>query len=304
MIWLLGFFVLLLLTVLLTKTDHINRISARIVADSVNPNGERLTTFEGVFPKWMVGEVNTHKMLSKNSASSRAIPIQQIIRSVIKQPSTFVFWGRNRTGMQSNEELTGVRLALAKKLTFWLRYPVCATVYLMYKIGLHKQNANRFLEPWMYTTALISGTEWQNFFRLRAHKDAQPEFQDLAFKMLRLYDKNIPRKLNWGEWHLPLITDEDRKIVTNVFSFTAAGNTSELLRKISVARCARVSYVKHDLVKEVDDDVKLCDRLVASGHLSPTEHVAQATPLPGWYGNFHGWLQHRKTIPNESGRKE
>ena len=274
-------------------------ISAKVISDSINPSGSRLTTIEATFNRWILAELNTHRMLSKNSASSRAIPVKRLLSAVLRDPAYPVSWGSNKPGMQAGSDLTGWRLWCAKKLFFLARFPALLVVWFLSKIGLHKQVTNRLLEPWMWHTAIISRTEWDNFFKLRDHKDAQPEFQVLARAIRVAMDNSIPRKTSWGTWHLPY-ADEGRYV-----SGFAYNQDDPFLSyaKISAACCARVSYVRQNDRKSEAEDVALADKLTSSGHFSPLEHPAVATER---YigGNFTGgWKQLRKFYNGESGIK-
>lgn len=166
-------------------------------------------------------------------------------------------------------------------------------------LGTHKQIVNRILEPWMWITVLVSSTEYNNFFNLRCHKDAQPEIAKIAYIMLEEYNKSEPTILFSGDWHLPLMPDLNE--------FTKEGSlTIDNLKKISVGRCARVSYLTHDGKRDPQADIDLHDnRLLHPSnpddpdHMSPFEHVAMASPGEK-SGNFTGWHQYRKDFPNEN----
>jgi hypothetical protein len=274
-----------------------SKISAEILADSINGmTGDRLTTFRVRLPKWLIAELNTHRALSRNFASSRAIPAKKIREQVMSDPFTPVHWGANQKGMQAKQELKGWRLAAAKQiwlLSRWLIPPVVAH-WLLEKVGLHKQVANRLLEAWMWADGVISATEWKNFFLLRNDPDAQPEFQELAGQMHWGRTVSNPRPLNSGEWHLPMLE---------------AGSFDDIMtldyaKRVSAARCARVSYLLREGEKHlVAEDLKLCDRLFGSSprHLSPAEHQAKALPSSERCGNFVGWKQFRKEFGDEAG---
>lgn len=264
-------------------------IDAKIICDSINPAGNRLTTVQCTFPRWILAEVNTHRMLSRNSASSRAIPINKIISQVFSTPAQPVSWGANRSGMQSKNNLSGIRLFLAKRLFLFARYPAILFAFLLSKVGLHKQVTNRILEPWIWHTAILSATEWDNFFKLRLHPAAQPEFQDLAKRIKSVMDSNIPVALNWGEWHLPY----------SDYNVIAPDNDTR--RTVSVARCARVSYVRQNEIRSIESDSKFTNMLSTNGHWSPFEHVAVAENTDLNTGNFRGWKQYRKFFNGESG---
>lgn len=273
-------------------------ISAKVIADSINPDGQRLTTIEATFNRYILSELNTHRVLSRNSASSRAIPVSRIIRQVWSDPATPISWGANQAGMQARSELRGWRRWLARRLFLLARLPALAIAWLLVKVGLHKQVANRILEPWVWHTAVISATEWDNFFKLRLHPDAQPEFQELARCIRRAMDGSTPDELGWGGWHAPYIQREDHEA-----SWTLSRDErSDLFPDVvfmSVARCAAVSYVRQGERRDVRKDIDLSVRLRNSGHWSPFEHVAQAERGPS--GNFNGFKQLRKFYPGESG---
>jgi hypothetical protein len=162
-------------------------------------------------------------------------------------------------------------------------------------LNVHKQVANRLLEPFMWHTVIVTATEWENFWNLRCHPDAQPEIRLIAETMRDAVGASEAAELGWEEWHLPLVRPEDRKEVAEM----------EDLIKVSVGRCARVSYLTHAGKRDLDADIGLYDRLIASGHMSPLEHPAR--PLSAaeleeseWSGNFRGWRSYRKEIPSEA----
>lgn len=290
------------LFLLLRDPRSIGKITARVIADSVNPNGERIITCEGVFNRYLLAEFNTHRVFSRNSASSRAIPVKRMLKQVWSNPALPIHWGANQAGMQARAELSGWRRWLARHLFLWARLPALLVVWLLTLVGLHKQVANRLLEPWVWHTVVFTSTEWENFFKLRLHPDAQPEFQEFARCCKAAIDASVPRLLKWGEWHLPYILAEDwvaaaERLLQPSESPDARPDTAFM----SVARCAAVSYVRQNEKRDPKKDVELCMRLQNSGHWSPFEHVAVAEPLCR-EGNFQGWRQMRKFYPEENGR--
>ena len=272
----------------------------KILADSIGDNGVRLTTWELTYPRFVHAELMTHRLFSRNSASSRAIPTKKLMRQIRRDPAMPVWWGKNQSGMQAREELTGWRLALARRVWLMARWGALFAAWSLTKIGLHKQIANRLLEPWMFITVIVTATEWDNWFRLRCHPDAQPEIGWVAKEMKRQYEdpNQIPRVLSPGEWHLPLIDfDDELKVVYP--------DRDSYFCKVSAGRCARVSYLTHDGKRDGAEDVKLADKLMESGHWSPFEHVAQALPERfrdgafsnhSWSGNLRGWAQYRESV--------
>lgn len=263
-------------------------ISAKIICDSISPLGIRLTTFELRYCRFILSEFNTHRVFSRNSASSRAIPVKKMIQDVIDDPVIPVYWGKNQAGMQAKEELSGINLNLTKFLWSFARYPACGIAYAMTKLSLHKQIANRIIEPWMWTKTIVTATEWDNFFELRIHKDAQPEIYSLASSMYSEYLNSYPNIIEYGQWHLPYVTKEE------LFRYDL-----DILIKVSAARCARVSYLTHDgKTPDINKDIKLYDSLVGAVpiHGSPTEHQATPNKNTKFDKNFKGWHQHRADI--------
>ena len=268
--------------------------SARVLLDSVSPAGVRLTTMEARYPRFIHSELLTHRVFSRNSSSSRAVPVRKMIDAVRTDPAMPVWWGRNQAGMQAFAELSEDARALAQ--VEWRRALEDALAHAerlaASDINLHKQLVNRILEPFAWITVIITATEWANFFTQRTHEDAQPELKHLATLMLEAYRGSEPRALAAGEWHTPLILADEE-----------ASLPLEQRLRISVARSARVSYLTHDGSRDHAKDIELYERLVeggANGHWSPFEHVA--TPLASagqWSGNFRGWQQYRKRFAQE-----
>lgn len=275
-------------------------ISARVIADSVNPAGQRLTTVEATFNRYILAEVNTHRMLSRNSASSRAIPTRRLLLSVLRDPAVPVAWGRNQAGMQARSDLSGWRRWVARRLFLWARYPAVLMAWILSKVGLHKQITNRIIEPWMWHTAIITATDWDNLYRLRLHPDAQPEFQETTRCIKAAIDASEPERLGWGQWHTPYVWGQGRK---DFFKCqTCESDNPETQARISAACCARVSYVRQRDQKSLVEDLVFVNKLASNGHFSPLEHPAQA--VEGYVGgNFlGGWKQLRKFYPGEDGR--
>lgn len=283
---------------------------AKILLDSVSESGNRLTTMEVTFPRIVLAEFNTHRVFSRNSASSRAIPVLTQLMRIEENPFIPIYWGKNQSGMQADVELSVNEQELAVAIWLAARGDMLLRVRELLDLGVHKQIANRLLEPFMWHTVIVTSTEWSNFFALRANPMAQPEIRRIAEMMQALYDTSEPTVIERDEWHLPLIQPEEADLVT-----TQPG----MMRQISAARCARVSYLTHDGKRDLDADLTLYKRLVSGGHMSPLEHVA--TPYgtytkktvgdsygrvaevqvwePAWSGNFYGWKQLRKFIPCE-----
>jgi len=288
---------------------------AKILLDSLAPCDQRLTTWELTYPRFIHAELMTHRVFSRNSASSRAIPVAKMLERIKCCPVLPKEWGKNQSGMQAKELLSPDAAAEAQFLWLKGRDMMAGLVADLAHLDLHKQLANRPLEAWMFITVIVSATSFANWFKLRKHKEAQPEIQWLAGEMHRKYLASRPTELIAGEWHLPLLPDRQ--------DLVAEGYGIEELKRVSTGRVARVSYLTHDGIREPSKDVQLCDRLSTVGHWSPFEHVAMAMTALGWelhvksemeraasahelfnpmrLGNLLGWRQFRKEFFDESG---
>lgn len=263
-----------------------------ILLDSIAPCGSRLTTLKATYPRFIHSELMTHRALSRNAASSRAIPIDKIIKMVEENPAIPCQWGQNQKGMQAGGEIADA--AAAEKQ--WKRGAKRAVLQAkrLKKLGLHKQIVNRVLEPYMWMTTIITATEWENFFILRRHKDAQPEFHKLADMIFDAMSKSEPQTRSI---HLPFVDSVD------MLRFPQ--EPTSLLR-MSAARCARVSYLTQAGFRDHDADLTLAQRLLDGsdgiGHLSPFEHQGWPLHTKIQSGNFVGWEQYRKVIEREMKR--
>ena len=180
-------------------------IQAKIICDSISPEGTRLTTFEVEFHRFVLAELNTHRVFSRNYQSSRAVPIESMIKQVSEDPAMPIYWGKNQRGMQAAEELTGDELLATQNLWKEAAKEAANFASAMNACGGHKQIVNRVLEPFIWTKGVITATDeaMKGFFALRCHPMAQPEIRALADMMCSRYEGNIPTKLEYGEWHLP-----------------------------------------------------------------------------------------------------
>lgn len=282
-------------------------ITATVIQDSVC-NDTRLTTFELEYPRFIHAEVMTHRMLSKNAASSRAIPVEKMIEHVKTNTAMPVFWGKNKPGMQAAEEVDNVREA---KIAWQIARDdaIQAAVNLHDYRGLHKQISNRVTEPYQMMKIVISGTEWANLLWLRDHEAAQPEFAELAKQISKGFETSKPAYLNPGDLHVPYVT----RVGTNYYTGDIKLSRQEAL-VVSASCCAQVSYRKSD--DSLDKAKQIYDRLVNTSdgrmHASPFEHQAWGMYLNSnyfeygvthvdikgqlWSGNFRNWTQHRQTL--------
>lgn len=324
-------------------------ISARIIADSICARSKkRITTFELEYPRFIHAEFMTHRLFSRNAASSRAIPVKKAIELIKENTAKPIHWGKNQPGMSAKEECNNeitIEHSIATtpwcRDSTWTRARNYAIVHAeaFDNAGYHKQIVNRLLEPFSHIKVVCTATEYDNFFWLRNHPDAQPEICELAQKMLGALENNEPFILVEGEWHVPYyqegvwspFSDAVEGAVT-IRDTDEYGNTLEDAIAISASCCAQVSYRKTDDSLEKARDIY--KRLVESKpvHASPFEH--QATPMQeyyfcddeqvllhcntdnetldsegithfdrrgyAWSGNFKGWIQNRQLIPNNA----
>lgn len=229
-------------------------ISVKVVADSINEAGNRITSMECTYFRMIHSEVMTHRAFARNAASSRAIPVEVMLKRIKEDTAVPIYWGKNQKGMQADVELSEHEIDMAKFQWMCARDEAIARAENLLKIGVHKQIANRVLEPFAHITTLITATELGNFFNLRCHKDAMPEFQRLSWLMLKRYHNSTPVKMKDGEWHLPY---GDR--------YMPEGLTLAEGIAISTARSARTSYLTMNKEIAHDKDYELHDGLKTNG---------------------------------------
>lgn len=299
-------------------------ISAKIIADSISQESIRITTYELEFPRFLLPQFNTHRLFSRNAASSRAIPVKKQIELVKENPAMPIHWGMNQPGMSADEECNeyvatpfpwtddnGREIWLVdglRRREAWLeaRDRAVEIAEAFANAGYHKQIVNRILEPYAHIKVVCTATEYDNFFWLRRHKDAQPEIKELADRMWEAREKSEPKLLRKGEWHVPYFRTgnwcpEDEVSLQDAIA-------------ISSSCCAQVSYRRTD--DSLEKAHRIYERLVESKpvHASPFEH--QATPIiddprnlkwpngpthvddggEWWSGNFRGWIQNRQLL--------
>lgn len=302
---------------------------AELVADSIF-QGDRVTTFLVRMHRFVLAEFNTHCIFARNSASSRAIPIEKQLAQLEKDLAWPVKWPSEKSGMQGGDELDPVQMGLAKFIWRKAAEEAVEQVKALQKTGLHKSLCNRLLEPFMWHTVAVTASSYENFFDQRDSPLAQPEIRVVAAEMRALYNVSIPRELRPGEWHLPFLLDSERPIWSGERRYV-----DEAI-KVSVARVARTSYNTSGNSQLLADraweeDLKLFDRLVSADpmHASPLEHIATPAPwnsqiVEVWdpmsigpidstvcvagrmlpkIGKFKGWLQFRHLFEAQTGHE-
>ena len=259
--------------------------TARVIADSISPAGVRLTTIEVTLHRFVLAELNTHRAFSRNSASSRAIPVSRILNRVADRPAIPVRFPAEQRGMQGGTDIDDP----VKAREIWLAARDAAVVYAeqLICLGVHKSVVNRLLEPFLPHTVIISATDWDGFWRQRCSALAQDEILVAAEAMQAARQASTPRPVPYGGWHLPYLQPEDQHVSRWVH------------QRLSAARCARVSYLTHDGRRDTQADLDLYTRLVEADppHASPLEHPATpARPGAAVPGNFRGWRQLRHLV--------
>jgi thymidylate synthase ThyX len=291
--------------------------TAKVITDSVSPEGIRLTTLQLRYPRMVHGEFLTHRALSRNGRSSRAVPFSVLVK---EEPYVPHFM-KNKPGMVATEEFGPAGQEYAQHV--WLKAVTACkeAAQELSELKVHKQWVNRMLEWFGYIDVLVTSTEWANFHALRDDEGAQPEIRAIAVAIKDAMDGSKPIPLEPGEWHLPYIDNvKDFEDVidwqmTNTSEFVYA-DTLELVKKVSVARCARLTIKPFDGDGSIEKELDRFEKLMVSRpvHASPAEHIA--TP-DSWinegkydsggywknkheHGNFTGWRQFRKQIANNT----
>jgi thymidylate synthase ThyX len=265
-------------------------IQARVIADSISDSDIRIVTLEAEYPRFIHSQFMTHRVFSRSASSSRARPIESVIEEAESNPVLPLVWGRNQRGMQAKEIFASEDVPALNAAWLSARDAAINHAKRLNAMGVHKQIVNRILEPFTHIKVVITATEWDNFFNLRRHDDAQPEIKHLADSMWNAIYSSWPVRRR--DWHLPYVLDEEREKWPE-----------DACIMFSVARCARVSYMTHGAnAIDHERDHKLHDMLLRDGHMSPFEHQAR----PNMIGddvrssNFAGWQQYRKMIPGEA----
>lgn len=313
--------------------------SAKIIADSISPDGKRITTFELSYPRLVHSEFMTHRLFSRNAASSRAIPVNKLIDLVRQKPARPYRFGANQPGMQDKGEDFKELIGAGYTAEEWWDLAALSAIRFAEEFaaaGYHKQIANRLLEPFQFIKTVLTATEFANFWWLRIDKDADPSIKAIAELMKEVSDKSNPELLQPGQWHTPYVDhiyaralgagDYDPPEFEGYCVYDEEGKsvvlTEEEAKAISASCCAQVSYRVLNMLKEKALDI--FDKLIAGAkvHASPFEH--QATPMLNneaslwwdgqasegvthmdrkgrmWSGNLCGWVQHRQLLDNHT----
>ena len=278
-------------------------ITAKVIADTA-VNNQRVTTLELEYPRFIHSELMTHRVFSRNAASSRAIPIKKLIEQV-EENTVMPIYTRNQKGMQGEVITNGRDIHLANCV--WLKAMISAVEYAkdLDELGIHKQVANRILEPFQHIKTIVTATDWENFFTLRLHEDADPHIYALAKTMKEAMDAStVENAVNGYEeldfWHIPYIdnkTYEDIKEFIYGHQVTASKNDVLFIALlVSASCCAQVSY--RTLDTDVGKAIRIGKQLLFSEpeHASPFEHQATANFSDYPLGNLRECHQARHVI--------
>lgn len=312
-----------------------NQIVAKVIADSISPEGKRITTFELEYPRIIHSELMTHRLFSRNAMSSRAVPIAKMVEQVMTNPAMPVRFGANKPGMQDKGVEHTDLINDYTPRDWWKLAGLSAARFAQdfADSGYHKQIANRLLEPFQRMKAVFTATELNNFWWLRIDADADPTIEALVMEMKRVFDASNPESLQPGEWHTPYVdhvyehkTDDGPGVfvgycIQGEEDLSPVMLTKEEAVAISASCCAQVSYRILNSTKEKALDIY--QKLISGNkvHASPFEHVA--TPMEEiyesdsffrsseawpkgvthrdrngeyWSANFKGWIQLRQTL--------
>lgn len=280
--------------------------TARVIADSITEEGHRLTTFEATSWRPVLAEQNTHCVLARNSASSRAIPVgKQLDRFFNSIGDNPIVWPREKKGMQGGGELEGRdrsdAIGLWYELSDYVGHAIEEYVEMHPdpETRLHKSLLNRWLEVGLWQTQIITATQWDGYFWQRVHKDAEPHIRAMALAIQEAREKSAPRLLLPGGWHLPYWgpngghesdwPDAHEQGPKDVGRYEFQQAVLEIAKQCSAARCARVSYLTQSGTRDLTEDLRLYNNLTSNRvgsedppHASPLEHVC--TP---WAENVH-----------------
>lgn len=256
--------------------------TARVVLDSISPEYKRITTVEVTIHRFVLPEFNTHRVLSRNSASSRAIPARKLTEKILVEDVLPLEWRAEKPGMQGGDELSEDVQVKAREVWLDARSDALGAVSKLRELGVHKSITNRLMEPFAPHTIIATATDWDGFFAQRISPLAQPEIREAAIAMKDAMRTSKAQRLQYGEWHTPYVQEDEKD------------EHISILRRISAARCARVSYLTHDGHRSIAKDLELWTRLVGAKprHYSPLEHVATPASDPT-LGNLTGWAQLR-----------
>ncbi len=300
---------------------------AKILADSVSPDGVRLVSVSATYPRIIHSELMTHRVFGRNAASSRAIPPEKTIERVQNHPFVPDFYRRTK-GMGHGPPLNEHDAGLAATAWLTARDKVVQNCLVLLDLDVDKASINRLLEPFSWITTIITATEWSNFLALRQPSNDDPvpqldfparaEFQIIARLMRDAMRDSTPVELSKHDWHLPLVgVDEHTKNEPGQYDLWWA--------RVSAGRCARVSFDTHGRYEDPEKSIERFARLSGSAHWSALEHPARplcvvdynsdldqkilsnrfepsASPRHDFVGHLKGWVCLRKLYENEHDR--
>lgn len=287
-----------------------------------------ITTLVCEYPRAIHAQLLTHRVFSKNSSSTRAVPIKKAIKNVKANPAKYI-WTENQSGMQGAVITDPDKLFKINSAYEMAMLAACSFTEILglpedeQGLNVHKQNAGRLIEPYQNIRICLTSTEWDNWDWLRNDADAQGEIKELAQAIHQAKIDNAHKYLVLGadEWHLPFINRTSNPKTLDIEYFhplTSKQLTLEQAKNLSMSLCAQISFRNADYSDEKTNTV--IQRLFTGNkiHASPSEHQAAPINHPSftnseywpegvthidrignyWSGNFKHWIQLRQLLPN------
>lgn len=282
---------------------------AKVIADSIDPFGYRITTFEVQYPTTILQQFEKHRALPRSvvysTASMRARPVASLVEEVENNPFVPSEFRKNQKGMQPGDGLSEVDAAKARNLWIAGAQTAAKVATELAALGVHKELANRPLTPYAWTRSIVTGTDWQEFYRLRTDADAQGEFRVLAEAMKEAHARSAPRAIQAGEWHMPYRDPESDPSpgeyasafdMSEIRTYYRIGSNNFDALLLCAARAARVSYLTHEKTRDLQADLTLARGLIKNVHMTPFEHVAQAMGDDSYFGPLRAWRPLRMVV--------
>lgn len=327
------------MSVRLSHPGQPNMFVQEVLSSRSTQSWRTVNTLHLRYPRIIHGEMMTARVFNRNARSSRAVPIETLLKEIRNDPFIPWHWTGHKKGMQGvpgHDALVYMPTPAADcddtwtemsnvEGWLWARDRAVEAAEAFGKAGYHKQVANRLVEPFMWMDLLVTSTHWANFLHLRDHEAAEPHIRDLAVLVGKVLDQAQPTDLDVGEWHLPYITAEDHAEAAK--RFVLQKDATDFLKKVSAARCARISYKPFDGNGSYERELERYDGLVNADavHASPLEHQcspdrmllretslyddedrvirevsAMGFEFPELHASLTGWIQARKLVPNEA----
>lgn len=277
-----------------------------IIEQTISPLfSDKLTTFEIVTPKYLLGEIGKHRLLAMSAASARAIPFKKLLKSIREDPFIPKVWQMKHPGMQGKEYIKDQKTLNKLELQYLTALDAAATeAEKLEAMGITKQIPNRIIEPFMQAKVVLTGTEWDNWFKLRGPQYQTPvQGNDFFFntkkEVLDCHSNPINQQLleemdeyGWLEiakgaaephfrffveemaeayqFHIPKSQDQ------HIPYLIEHDELDEITKKkmYSASRIARTSYltIDGDSKTDIEANLDLAKDLLRDKHSVPFEH--------------------------------